>query len=313
MSRRLVVGAALMAVVAAAIVAVVVAARTATPSRAPAREAADAEAGFPATVEPANGAIRIEARPQRIVSLSTVATEILFAIGAREQVVAVDRSSDYPPEAPRTALSGLTPNAEAIARFRPDLVFASDDRGVVRTLERLGIPVLHEPAARNLDETYGQIRRAGAATGHRREAAALAESMQSAIQRSLADVPKRSPAPTVFHELSPDLYTVTSRTFIGQVYELFGFHNIADEPGRAASDYPQLSAEYVLAADPDLIVLADSKCCGQSARTVAGRPGWDNLTAVKRGRVVVVDDSIASRWGPRIVLFFREIARAAGG
>lgn len=305
MSRRLLLIAASIAAVVAAIVVIT---RTAPPPRS--EHPARADAAPPVTVEAANGSVRIPARPQRIVSLSTVATEILFAIGSGDQVVAVDRSSDYPVDAPRTALSGLSPNAEAIARFRPDLVFVSDDRGIVATLERLGIPVVHEPAARNLDETYAQIRRAGWATGHVREAAAVIKSMRSEIRRLLAAAPKQSPAPTVFHELSPDLYTATSKTFIGQVYELFGFDNIADAADTAGSGYPQLSAEYVLSTDPDLIVLADTKCCGQTARTVAARPGWGDLTAVERGRVVPVDDSIASRWGPRIVLFFRAIARA---
>ena len=169
---------------------------------------------------------------------------------------------------------------------------------------------MHEPAASDLGETYDQIRRAGVATGHAREATAVVASMRTEIERLLAEVPRQSPAPTVFHELSPELYTATSETFIGQVYELFGFANIADKADATGSGYPQLSAEYVLSADPDLIVLADTKCCGQTPQTVAARPGWDNLTAVKRSRVVPIDDSIASRWGPRIVLFFRAIARA---
>ena len=267
--RRFLVATAIAALIAT--IAIVVSARTEAP--APEQQPASTDAAFPVTVEPANGRVRIAARPQRIVSLSTVATEILFAIGAGGQVVAVDRSSDYPPDAPRTTLSGLTPNAEAIARFRPDLVFVSDDRGIVATLERLDIPVMHEPAASDLGETYDQIRRAGVATGHAREATAVVASVRTEIERLLAEVPRQSPAPTVFHELSPELYTATSETFIGQVYELFGFVNIADEADATGSGYPQLSAEYVLSADPDLIVLADTKCCGQTPQTVAAPPG----------------------------------------
>ena len=115
----------------------------------------------------------------------------------------------------------------------------------------------------------------------------------------------------MFHELSPDLYSATSSTFIGQVYKIFGFRNIADAADRTGNGYPQLSNEYVLAANPDLIFLSDSKCCGQSAKTVAARPGWSNLAAVKRRGVIAVNDDIASRWGPRVVDFVRIVAAAA--
>jgi iron complex transport system substrate-binding protein len=89
-----------------------------------------------------------------------------------------------------------------------------------------------------------------------------------------------------------------------------GLRNIADEAKGAGGGYPQLSAEYILDADPDLIFLADTKCCGQSARTVAERPGWDRIAAVENGGVIPLDDDVASRWGPRIVEYLRQIATA---
>jgi iron complex transport system substrate-binding protein len=114
----------------------------------------------------------------------------------------------------------------------------------------------------------------------------------------------------VYHELSPDGYSATSKTFIGRVYGLFGLRNVADEADSAGSGYPQLSAEYLVAADPDLIVLADTVCCDQTAASVAARPGWGGIAAVRNGAVVEVDDSLASRWGPRIVEFVRAVALA---
>jgi iron complex transport system substrate-binding protein len=114
----------------------------------------------------------------------------------------------------------------------------------------------------------------------------------------------------VYHELTPDLYSATSRTFVGQVYTAFGLRNIADAADSIGSGYPQLSAEYVVSANPDLIVLADTVCCGQKPSTVAGRPGWDRISAVRTGSIVRVHDSIASRWGPRIVDFFRAMSAA---
>jgi iron complex transport system substrate-binding protein len=246
------------------------------------------------------------ALPHRIVSLSPTATESLFAIGAGKQVVAVDDQSDYPKRAPRTTLSGYTPNVEAIAGYRPDLVVLSGDpNDVVEGLHKLGIRVLLQPAATKLADAYAEIRQLGAVTGHVRSAAALVKRMQRSINRIVKSVPKRHLS--VYHELEPDLYSATSHTFIGTIYKLFGLRNIADAAGSSGNGYPQLSAEYIVSANPDVIVLADTRCCGASAATVAKRPGWSEIAAVRTGRVVGVDDSIASRWGPRIVDFVRVI------
>jgi iron complex transport system substrate-binding protein len=271
-----------------------------------------AGSGYPVTVQAANGPVLIQARPTRIVSLSPTATEDLFAIGAGRQVIAVDDQSNYPAAAPRTSLSGYTPNAEAIAGYRPDLVVVSDDRGLVAALNRLGITVLLEPAAANLSQAYAQIAQLGIATDHARGAVSVVRRMQRQLTALVRSVPKRARRLKVFHELSPDFYSATSSTFIGQVYKLFGFRNIADAADPTHSGYPKLSAEYILAANPDLVVLSDTKCCKQSPKTVAARSGWRNVSAVKHRRVVGVDDDIASRWGPRIVAFARLVAQAAG-
>ncbi len=266
---------------------------------------------FPATVPAANGSVTIKRQPRRIVSLSPAATESLFAIGAGPQVVAVDDQSDYPAGAPRTKLSGITPNAEAIAGFRPDLVVVQFDANrIVRALGKLRIPVLVQPAAQAFSDAYAQIEQLGLATGHAREAAGLVKRMKARIASLVASARQRSRPVSVYHEISPDFYSATSKTFIGRVYALFGLQNIADEADKAGSGYPQLSAEYILAAGPDLIVLADTRCCGQSPSTVAARPGWSRLSAVENRAIAVVDDSIASRWGPRIVNFVRAVARA---
>ena len=247
--------------------------------------------------------------PRRIVSLSPTATESLFAIGAGSQVVAVDDQSDYPKRAPRTSLSGYTPNVEAIAGYHPDLVVLSfDTNGVVDGLRKLGIRVILQSAAKDLPGTYAQIKTLGAITGHRRAATKLVASMRKAIAKAVKATPKRKL--TVFHELSPDYYTVTSKTFIGRIYTLFGLRNIADAADASRTGYPKLSAEYILSANPSLIVLADTRCCAQSPASVASRPGWSNLSAVRRGAVVGVDDSVASRWGPRVVQFVRAIGTA---
>lgn len=267
-----------------------------------------ADPSFPVTVDAANGNIEIPARPDRIVSLSPTSTEMLFAIGAGYQVVAVDEASTYPPDAPQTDLSGFEPNVEAIAGYEPDLVvMAEDPGGLVSALEGLDLPVLSQPAARKMQDTYEQIEELGMATGREDAAAALASDMQREIEAIVSSVPTFERPPTYYHELDETYFTVTSDTFIGQVYEMVGLKNIADAAKGAGSGYPQLSAEYILQADPDFIFLADTKCCEQSAQTVGRRPGWDNLDAVRDGAVVELDDDIASRWGPRVVDFLRTV------
>lgn len=269
---------------------------------APTSTASPQQAPFPLSVKAANGEVRIGKRPDRIVSLSPTATEMLFAIGAGDQVVAVDDNSNYPPQAPMTELSAYQPNVEAVAKYSPDLVVISDDLGgIVKSLGKLSIPVMLEPAAKNLDDTYAQIEQLGAATGHVADAAHLVSSMKSEIQHLVASAPDFDHPLIYYHELDQTYYTATSSTFIGQIYGLLGLRNIADEAKGAASGYPQLSAEYIIKTDPDVIFLADTKCCGQSAATVAKRPGWDQIAAVKDGAVVSLDDDVASRWGPRVV------------
>jgi len=251
------------------------------------------------------------AAPSRIVSLSPSLTEDLYAVGAGPQVVAVDADSDYPKRAPRTKLSGLSPNVEAIASYNPDLVLISYDNGLVASLQKLGIKTLFEPAPDTVAQAYEEIRQIGAATGHAKTAAGVVRGMERSLTTLIRSVPKRSRHLKVFHELSPDYYSATSSTFIGRIYKLFGFRNIADAADSSHSGYPQLSAEYIVSANPDIVVLADSVCCGQTAGTVGERPGWQNVAAVRKGRVVTVDDSVASRWGPRIVDFARVVARVA--
>ena len=250
--------------------------------------------------------------PHRIVSLSPTMTEDLFAIGAGKQVVAVDEDSNYPTRAPRTKLSGFTPNVEAIAKRHPDLVLISYNPGnFASQLRKVGIKVVNVAAASNLKQAYAEILELGKLTGHETGAQAVVSSMRTRLAAIVRSVPKSRRHLRVYHELDSTYYTATSKTFIGSIYRLFGFRDIADAADSAGSGYPQLSAEYIIAENPQIIVLADTKCCQQTEATVAERPGWSTITAVQRGRVVGVDDDVASRWGPRIVQFARAVARIA--
>ena len=245
----------------------------------------------------------------RIVSLTATATEDLFAIGAGSQVIAVDDQSDYPAGAPVTKLDGYTPNTEAVARYRPDLVVVSSTANdLITAMGLLHIPVLLDPPVANLAGAYAEIEQLGEATGHVEGVRALVGRMRAQIASIVASTPRPARPLTVYEELSPDYYSAVSRTFIGEVFTMLGLRDIADRANPTHIGYPQLSGEYIISADPDLIVLADTKCCHQSAATVKARPGWDTIAAVRDGGVVAVSDDIASRWGPRIVDFIRVIA-----
>jgi iron complex transport system substrate-binding protein len=277
--------------------------RTRTAAAVAATLALTAAAGWAATARATAHAAK---PPTRIVSLSPTATEDLFAIGAGPQVIAVDDQSNYPKQAPRTKLSSYKPNAEAIAKYRPDLVVVSEDGGIVAALHKLGIRTLLEPSAANLDQAYAQIVDLGRATGHAAQATRLVTRTKAQLARVVASVPHTRLK--VFDELGPDLYSATSKTFIGSLFTLFGLTNIADAADKAGSGYPQLSNEYVIAESPDIVVLSDTKCCGQSPKTVAARPGWSTVSAVRHQGVVAVSDDVASRWGPRIVQFAKAVA-----
>jgi iron complex transport system substrate-binding protein len=275
---------------------------------------AASDGAFPVTVTGDDGDLTLDERPETIVSMSASATEMLFAIGAGEQVEAVDSTSDFPAEAPRTDLSAFTPNAEAIAAYAPDLVVLSDDmNGILDSLDALQVPTLLLGAVDTLEDSYAQIETLGAATGHAEEATDVVADVQDRVAAAVDSVPAESRGLRVYHELDPSYYSATSETFIGSVYTLFGLENVADEAADTAGGYPQLSAEYVVGQAPDLVVLADTVCCAQDAATLAERPAFDTVPAVQQGRVLAADDAVASRWGPRVADFAESVAAVLRG
>ncbi len=291
------------------------AAAPASGAAAASRSAAAPRSAFPVTVAAADGRVTVRARPGRIVSLAPSLTEDLYAVGAGRQVVAVDSDSDYPPGAPVTKLSGLTPNIEAIARYRPDLVVASENaNGLVSGMGRLGVPVLIEPAAATLAQAYQQIDQIGQATGHAAQAGRLAASMRSQIAADVARAGTAHRGLRYYWELSANpYYSVASSTFIGQIMALFGLKDIADAANKASDGgYPELSEEYIVAARPQIIFLADNQPAdgGQTPAVVAARPGWSAIPAVRDHEIVPLNDDIASRWGPRLPQLVAEIAQA---
>lgn len=281
-------------------------------SASPAPAKSPAAAGFPVTVSTTGGSVHLTSRPDAIVSLSPTATEMLYAIGAGSQVKAVDSDSDYPRQAPITKLSAYSPNAEAIATYKPDLVIISNDiDGITAKLKALSIPVLDLPAAATVSNVYAEFTELGEATGHVAQARAEDATLKSKISKIVAAEPAHSKPLTYYYELSTDpYYSVTSSTFIGSLLSLLGMKSIADaaKGAAAAGGYPSISAEYILKANPDYIILSDTgQDGGQTAATVSTRPGWSVLSAVKDKHVIVLNADIASRWGPRIVNLLQSV------
>lgn len=270
-------------------------------------DASPTEASFPVTLDTPNGEVTVEERPERIVSLSPSATESLFAIGAGDQVVAVDEFSTYPEEAPTTDLSGFEPNVEAIAGYEPDLVVvANDANDLIASLEELEIPVLLSPAPPTVEEGYDDLALLGLATGHPDETAEVVADLRSAIEDAYAKAPEEPIR--IYHELDETFFAASSFGFIGSVYEEMGAENIADAADKDKSGFPQLTEEAIIKADPELIVITDD--VAYTAEDVANRPGWESVTAVKNDNIVTVDADIASRWGPRLPQLISTVAEA---
>jgi iron complex transport system substrate-binding protein len=262
--------------------------------------AASPTVGFPLTVTQSDGqGLTLTKAPERIVSLSTHTTEIFCEIGAGDQLVAVELSANCPLDSgAKPALDAYEPNLEAIASYEPDLVYVFiDSNGVVAALRRLDIPVFVLELPGTLDEVMEQVRLLGGVAGRSEEADQVAASMQSRVDSIEGQVPASADGTRVFHELDPTYFTAAPATFIGDMYNVLGANNIAEG---ASEDYPQLSAEEIVQRDPEVIVFVD-EIAGVNAETIAARPGWDQISAVKNGRICPVDSEVLSVPGPRIV------------
>jgi iron complex transport system substrate-binding protein len=254
---------------------------------------------FPVTItDTAGNTVTLDAPPARIASLDAAHTEILFAIGAGDQVTAVDKTSDCPTTvALLPQVDAFTPSLEAIAALEPDLVVLFYDAGdIVAALQSADIDVLLLETPPTVVGAYEDIELLGEATGHLTEAQELVTTMSEEVEAVEASVAGQT-APSVFHELDSTYFTVGDGSFVDDLYTILGANNIGRGLGLAG---PQLSSEAIIAENPDVIILADTEF-GESAETVAARPGWSNINAVKNGLVVGIDTDIVSRPGPRIV------------
>jgi len=264
------------------------------------------------TISPVHADVQLH----RIVSLSPTATEDLFAIGAGSQVIAVDQLSNYPTTAPISKLDAFTPNVEAIAAYKPDLVVlnsgATKAESIKSALKKLKIKVYYESAPTDMTGAYKEITELGALSGKGAAAQKLVRSMQKSIAAAIKSAKKATPI-SIYHELDDTLYSVTSETFIGKVYKDFNLVNIADAAAKADSyGYPQLTPEYVVKSSPSIIYLSDAQY-GTTASSVGARAGWSTIKAVVNKHVVSLPEDIPSRWGPRMVDFYQYVAKSLTG
>lgn len=266
---------------------------------------------FPASLEGVGFSVYLEERPEAIVSLSPTATEILFAIGAGDQVAAVDRYSNFPPGAPTTGLDELNASAEDVAAHQPDLAIISyNPGGLQEALEEMGIPVIIQGPAPSIDQAYDQMLQLGIATGHETEAVALSDRMREEIEALGEQFRTPGEERTYYYELDEELFSVTSQTVQGEAAAIFGLVNIADPLLAAEGYYPQLTAEYIVEQDPDVIFFSCGQDCGTAAQTIAARDGWGSISAVRNGAIIGLDAELADRWGPRLVDLVRLVGES---
>lgn len=244
----------------------------------------------------------------RIVSLSPTHTETLFALGLGEFVVAVDGRSDFPAEAAavrRDDLSADDADLSVLLSFDPDVVIVGEDpTDAASRIRSEGIVVFEGPPPLSLAEAYEQMRGVAAVVGHPESADALIADMQTSIDRIVSSLPPGER--TYFHEIDPSLFTITPGSFVDSVY---GELDLVSIVSAGPADVVQVSNEEVFAADPDVLMLADVECCAVTVETVAARPGWSTLSAVRDGAVVELQEYMVQRWGPRIV----DLVEAAAG
>jgi iron complex transport system substrate-binding protein len=245
--------------------------------------------------------------PKRIVSLAPSTTELLFAVGAGNQVVGRDSYSDYPPEATRVSdIGGGTGdlNTEAVLALNPDLVLAAEltSSDQVKTLEGLGLTVFVVPNPQNFDGLYADINLVGQMSGHADVAAELVASDKkrvASVEQKLSGITYK---PLVFYELDatdPSApWTAGAGTFVDTLINMAGGRNVG---ASLSGDWAQISTENLLIQNPDIILLGDNTWGGITPKMVSTRPGWDALAAVKDGHVYPFDDNLVSRPGPRLV------------
>ena len=304
--------------------ALITAAPTAAPTEAPPTVAPTTTAPTAAPTPAATGVtitdvagrtVTIAVTPERLISLAPSTTEILFAIGLAPKIVATDDFSDYPAEAknlPKIGGLNAAYNFEQIVALKPDLIFAAGitPPETLKKLEDLKLTVVVVGTEQtSFDSIFADIALVGQATGQVEQAAQVTTAMQDQLAALKAKLATAKEKPLVYWELDATdpakPYSVGPGNFVGDMIALAGGTNVFE---KAESPFPQVSAEQVVAANPDVIILSDA-AYGITIESVLKRPGWQVIAAVKQQRVAPIDDNLVSRPGPRIVAGLEATAR----
>jgi iron complex transport system substrate-binding protein len=264
-------------------------------------------AAFPLTITDGAGRkVTITKQPQKIISLAPSVTEILFAVGAGKQLIAVDTFSDYPVEAktlPKTG-NGFKPNYEQIVALNADVIMvaAITSPDVVKKFDELKLTAVVVGSSKTtIENIMNDILLVGQLVGASAQAKQVTSDMQKKLEGLKAKVATATTKPKVYWELDATNpakpFTVGPGGFVHDLIVLAGGVNVF---ANASSPYAQVGAEQVVAANPDLIILSDF-AYGITIESVKARAGWNAISAVKNDKIFPIDDNLVSRPGPRVV------------
>ncbi|NOT05055.1 MAG: cobalamin-binding protein [Anaerolineales bacterium] len=249
---------------------------------------------------------------QRVVSLAPSNTEILFAVGAGEQVIGRDEFSDYPEEAqaiPSVGGSMGEYSVETIVSLNPDLVLAAEINSpeLVKQLEDLGLTVYYLKNPTSFEELYVNLEIVAQLTGE--NPVKLTDSLKARVDAVDEKIAPLSARPSVFYEIDATdpakPYTYGPGTFGDLLITRAGGFNIG---GELTDPYPQISLEQIVVSNPSFILLGDSMW-GVTSDAVLTRPGWETIEAVKSNQILPIDDNLISRPGPRLVDGLEQLAK----
>ena len=249
---------------------------------------------------------------KRVVSLAPSNTEILYAVGAAEQVIGRDEFSDYPEEAnalPSVGGSMGEYSVETIVSLKPDLVLAAEINSpeLVKQLEDLGLTVYYLKNPTSFEELYVNLEIVAQLTGE--DPTKLTDSLKARVDAVDEKIMPLSARPEVFYEIdatdAAKPYTYGPGTFGNLLIARAGGTNIGNE---LTDPYPQISLEQIVVSNPSFILLGDSMW-GVTAEAVASRPGWETIEAVKSDQIFPIDDNLISRPGPRLVDGLEQLAK----
>ncbi|MFH7818078.1 ABC transporter substrate-binding protein [Neobacillus thermocopriae] len=270
---------------------------------------------FPVSMKDASDqVVKIEKKPEKIVSLIPSNTEIAFALGLGDEVVGVSDFDNYPEEAAKKEkIGGTEINLEKIISLKPDLVLAHastalNSEAALQQLKDVGIPVLVVNDAQNFEHVYDSIKMIGKATGESENAEKLIADMKKRLADLKTKVAEIKEKKKVLIEVSPapEIYTTGNNTFMNEMLSWINAENIAaDQEG-----WIKMDQEAMIQKNPDVIITTYGYYVENSAEQVLSRKGWENVTAIKNKQVIDIHSDRVTRSGPRIVEGVEDLAKA---